>query len=195
VYRKTGGSMSRIVVEEYNPNWKTEFEKAKTFYLNLLGEIETRVEHIGSTSVEGLWAKPILDIDIIVNDELDSRKVIALLETVGYTHEGNLGIEGREVLKYKENNPYIKWMNHHLYVCLKDCENLRNHFLIRDHLRNNRQSVLAYSDLKRNLAEAFPNDMDSYLDGKTDLLTEILKQEGMNSDEIKRIEAINKKEN
>ncbi len=140
--------------------------------------MKLKVEHVGSTSVEGLLAKPILDIDIIVENDLDSKRVIDLLENVGYTHEGNLGIEGREVLKYKENNQFIQWMDHHLYVCLNDCENLKSHLLVRDHLRNNKDSVEAYSELKRKLAEEFSDDIDLYIDGKTDLLTEILKQEG-----------------
>ncbi len=160
----------------------------------MLSEIEVKVEHVGSTSVEGLWAKPILDIDIIVENDLDSKRVIDLLENVGYTHEGNLGIEGREVLKYKENNQFIQWMDHHLYVCLNDCENLKSHLLVRDHLRNNKDSVEAYSELKRKLAEEFSDDIDLYIDGKTDLLTEILKQEGFGSSEINRIESINKKD-
>ncbi len=160
--------MRKIVVVEYNPNWKLEFEKAKVSYLDLLSEIEVKVEHVGSTSVEGLWAKPILDIDIIVENDLDSKRVIDLLENVGYTHEGNLGIEGREVLKYKENNQFIQWMDHHLYVCLNDCENLKSHLLVRDHLRNNKDSVEAYSELKRKLAEEFSDDIDLYIDGKTD---------------------------
>ena len=185
--------MRKIIVQAYNPNWKLEFEKAKASFLDLLSAIEVKVEHVGSTSIEELWAKPILDIDIIVKNDSDSKKVIGKLESVGYTHIGNLGVEGREVLKYKEGNPFIQWMDHHLYVCKEDCENLRNHLLIRRHLRNNREAVKAYSELKRQLAQAFPHDINSYIDGKTDLLTQFLKEEGMESSEINRIESINKK--
>ena len=184
--------MNKIVVEKYNPNWKIEFEKAKIFYMNLLSKIKIKVEHVGSTSVEGLWAKPILDIDIIVNSTKESKMVIELLESVDYVHLGDLGLEGREAFKYEKNNQYIKWMDHHLYVCIEDCDNLRNHLLIRNHLRNNKESAVAYSKLKRELAEKFPNDIDSYIDGKTELLTEILKQEGMVNEEIEKIELINK---
>lgn len=185
--------MKKIVVEKYNPNWKSEFEKAKKSYLNLLSEIDVNVEHVGSTSVEGLWAKPILDIDIIVKNDSDSKRVIALLETVGYRHEGDLGVKGREVLKYQEDNKYIHWMQHHLYVCINGSENLINHLMVREHLRNNKDAVKAYSELKCKLAKEFPYDIDSYIDGKTDLLTEILKHEGMGCSEIKKIELINKK--
>lgn len=186
--------MKKIVVEKYNSEWKNEFEKAKTFYKELLSDIEVSVEHVGSTSVEGLWAKPILDIDIVVNDNIDSLFAIERLKNVGYLHMGNLGIEGREAFNYEENNPNIKWMEHHLYVCIKGCENLENHLLLRKHLRDNKKAVEAYSAIKLELAKKYPHDMDSYVDGKTDLITGFLKAEGMNIDEINRIASINKKD-
>jgi len=64
--------MSKIIVESYNPKWKTEFEKAYTFDKKLLENINIKIEHVGSTAVEGMWAKPILDIDIIVMNTKDS---------------------------------------------------------------------------------------------------------------------------
>lgn len=186
--------MKKIIVEKYNPIWKEEFEKAKSFYEKLLEEVDAEIVHVGSTSVEGLWAKPILDIDIIVNDTVDSEKVIKLLESVGYIHVGNLGVEGREALKYSDDNPHIKWMEHHLYVCIRGSENLRNHLLLKKHLCSNKKAVEEYSKLKRELAEKYPNDIDSYIDGKTELIASFLKAEGMDKDELERIKSINKKE-
>lgn len=134
-----------------------------------------------------------MDIDIIVKNSEDSYKVIKLLEKVGYKHLGDLGIEGREAFSYEKDNPKITWMAHHLYVCLENCENLRNHLLLREHLRSNPSSVELYSQLKRDLADKYVDDIDSYVDGKTDLITSFLKKEGMESNELNRIEAINKK--
>ncbi|WDV45174.1 GrpB family protein [Clostridiaceae bacterium M8S5] len=186
--------MRKIIVEPYNPNWKTEFEKARKFYEELLVEVNTKIEHVGSTSVEGLWAKPILDIAIIVKNEEDSLKVIKLFASVGYKHRGDLGIKGREAFKYEKDNPHINWMEHHLYVCIDGCVNLRNNLLVRNHLRKNKEAVKAYSDIKRKLAKEYPNDIESYIDGKTDLLISFLKAEGMNADELNSIKAINKKD-
>jgi len=81
--------MRKIIVEEYNPDWKFEFEKAKVFYEHLLNGIDCQIEHVGSTSVEGLWAKPILDIDIITKSHLESIAIIEKLSSVGYEHIGN----------------------------------------------------------------------------------------------------------
>ena len=68
--------MSKIIVESYNPKWKTEFEKSYTFYKRLLENINVKIEHVGSTAVDGMWAKPILDIDIIVMNTKDSNNYI-----------------------------------------------------------------------------------------------------------------------
>lgn len=185
--------MRKIIVESYNPKWKEEFEKAKTFYDKLLENINVKIEHVGSTSIEGLSAKPILDIDIIVQNEENCKQAIKLLESVGYNHIGNLGVDGREMLKYNPNNPRINWMEHHLYVCMQGSENLINHLLLREHLRNNKESVKVYGELKQELADRYTNDIDSYIKGKTEFITTILKSEGMDLEELERIKKINMK--
>jgi len=159
----------------------------------LLKAVDSEVVHVGSTSVEGLWAKPILDIDIIVDNTYDSKRAIKLLENAGYTHIGNLGIEGREAFKYSDDNQNIRWMDHHLYVCIRGTENLRNHLLLQKHLRNNKEAVQKYSELKRELALKYPNDIDSYIENKTELITSFLKAEGMDLGALSIIESINKK--
>ena len=185
--------MNKIIVESYNPRWKIEFEKACKFYKKLLRNINVKIEHVGSTSVAGMWAKPILDIDIIVINNRDSKQVIERLISVGYNHIGNMGVEDREALKYKKDNKHITWMDHNLYVCIDGCENLRNHLMLRKHLRDNVKAIEVYSKIKRELAEKYPNDIDAYVDGKTSIITEFLKNEGMGIDELNRIETINKK--
>jgi len=186
--------VKEIKVVEYNPCWQSEFEKASKFYGKLLETLEVRIEHVGSTAVKGLWAKPILDIDIIVPDLAVSASVINRLKGVGYEHVGNYGVEGREAFKYSDDNGHICWMAHHLYVCLEGSENLNNHLMLRNHLRHHPSAVRAYSQLKQELASKFPNDMDGYIDGKTELITSFLIKEGMDIGALKRITEINKKE-
>ncbi len=184
--------MRNIIVVEYDPNWKNDFEKAKSFYEGLLYELDIRVEHVGSTSVEGLWAKPILDIDIIVSNDDDSKRAIELLTQVGYRHLGDMGLEGREAFDYDKESDHIQWMRHNLYVIMDGCENLVNHLILRDTLRANNALMEAYGSLKRDLAQKHPHDIDSYLDGKTDFILSILKDNGMQDASIERIESINK---
>ena len=185
--------MRTIKVVPYDPNWKTEFEKAKDFYQKILDGLDVEIEHIGSTAVEGLYAKPIIDIDIVVPDAGIRDEVIERLERAEYTHEGDLGITGREAFKYDDDNPNITWMEHHLYVCMAGCESLDNHLKIRNHLRNNPGAVEAYSRIKLELAEAHPHDIGSYLEGKSELLGSFLAKEGMNAEALERIENANKK--
>jgi len=183
--------MRIIRVEAYNPLWKEEFEKAKAAYAQLLKDMDVEIIHVGSTSVEGLWAKPILDIDIVVKTTDESQQVIERLAGVGYEHLGDLGIKGREAFNHPTENTFIKWMDHHLYVCIEGSENLVNHLLLQRHLRNNKEAVDDYSQIKRELAKAHPNDIDAYVDGKTALITSFLEKEGMASDALGRIEDIN----
>jgi GrpB-like predicted nucleotidyltransferase (UPF0157 family) len=185
--------MREIKVVPYDPTWKTEFDKANNFYRELLVGLDIKIEHVGSTAIQGLYAKPILDIDIIVKDEKTKVKVIEKLENVGYKHLGTLGIEGRDAFSYNNDNPNITWMAHHLYVCMEGSINLENHFLLKKHLNNNEEAVQKYSQLKLELAKKFPNDIDGYIDGKTDLINSFLKKEGMASKRIQAIEEINKK--
>ena len=82
---------------DYDPVWALEFLELKTVLLEKLGDERLTFEHVGSTSVPGLAAKPILDIDLIIADDLElQEQVIAKLENLGYSHVGDLGISGRE---------------------------------------------------------------------------------------------------
>ncbi len=184
----------KITVVPYEKRWKEEFKKAYNFYCELLEGLDVNIEHVGSTSVEGLWAKPILDIDIIVPNSKVSLEVIKKLTSVGYEHIGNCGIDGREAFRYSEDNEYINWMEHHLYVCIEGTENLSNHILLRNYLRNNKRAVEAYGKLKQELAEKYPNDIDSYVEGKTSFIVNILEKAGMEIESLNRITRINNKD-
>lgn len=185
--------MNKITVVPYNPEWKEEFGRASQFFNELLQSLDVRVEHVGSTAVEGLWAKPILDIDLIVPNTTVSALVIKKLQSVGYVHVGNYGVEGREALKYEENNERITWMTHHLYVCIEGTENVVNHIMLRNHLRKSEAARVAYGKLKQTLAEKHPNDIDAYVEGKTELITSLLAKEGMNPVALERITMLNRK--
>ena len=94
---------------------------------------------------------------------------IERLSGIGYTHRGNLGIDGREAFRAGRNVPA-----HHLYVCREDSGALRDHLTFRDYLRTHPETARAYGDLKRKLARQFPEDVDSYATAKTDFVTGVL---------------------
>ena len=172
-----GDGLRTIVVLPYDPNWAIEFERIKLEIMNAVKEKEyvLAVEHIGSTSVPGLYAKPIIDIDIVI-DITVFGKVAEKLGSIGYTHVGNLGVDGREAFKYAEK-PHL--MEHHLYACDKDADELKRHLVLRDFLRNNKEYREKYSRIKLEMARKYPHDIDAYIDGKQPLILEIYEKCGL----------------
>ena len=110
-----------VVVEPYNMEWKSDFIAIRDELDAVLKDIVLKIEHVGSTSVEGLSAKPVIDVDVVIKDTTVLPDVISALQTIGYFHEGDLGIPGREAFKY-EGKEYLR--KHHLYVCSQDSEEL-----------------------------------------------------------------------
>lgn len=160
-----------IEVVDYDPNWSYEFAELKRVIGTQLGHLALSIEHVGSTSVPGLAAKPIIDLDIVIESNVLLPDVIQSLAELGYVHEGDLGIPEREAFGYKGNNvprdgTGRTWQTHHLYVCPQDSKALARHIVFRDYLRNNSDTASAYGKLKSDLAQKFPHDIDSYLKGK-----------------------------
>ena len=122
----------RVVVLPYDAKWKSDFEIIKQEIEKAIGHFIIGVEHVGSTSVEGLSAKPCIDIDVIIKDYSVFDEVVDQLEVIGYFHEGNLGIKDREAFKYL-NKPHLQ--THHLYVCPQDSKELHRHITFRDFLK------------------------------------------------------------
>ena len=167
--------MRTISVVPYDPSWKDEFERIQNEVLIVLQDTFVAIEHVGSTSVPGLHAKPIIDIDIVIDGEIFDD-VKERLEVIGYFHVGNLGIEGREAFKY-ENKSHL--MEHHLYVCDKNSDELKRHIALRDFLRNNENYRIKYSEIKQEMATLFPHDIDGYINGKQPIILEIYKKCGL----------------
>ena len=151
--------MKTIIVESYNLKWAEEFERIKSEILPLISDNIISFEHVGSTSVVGLWAKPVIDIDIIIDDGM-LPVIIQKLAGIGYTHEGDLGITGREVFKYNSTDK-THLMKHHLYVCHKDNAELKQHLAFRDFLRQNSEYRDKYSKTKIEMAKKYPHVIDS----------------------------------
>jgi len=186
-----------IIVEDYNPQWTWDFLALKAVYEKKLIDIDCQIIHVGSTSVEGLAAKPIIDVDIVVKTPEDIKKCIQLLEQLGYIHAGQRGIEGRESFdRTDECVPYNgenkKWRDHHLYVCMEGINALENHLKLKAFLQSRPEAVRAYSDLKKELAKKYAHDIDSYIAEKTDLIVGFLQQAGMDEDVLKGIKNQNK---
>lgn len=159
-----------VIVVPYDSRWNDEFQKIKSYLEKALEDSILAIEHVGSTSVEGLYAKPIIDIDVIIESYNKFEDVKSRLENLDYYHEGDLGIKDREAFGYNEKN---KFMTHHLYVCPRDSEELKRHITFRDYLRTHEEDREKYSEIKLQAAKMYPTDIDSYIETKSACVNEI----------------------
>ena len=163
----------RVIVTPYSEQWKSDFEAIKQYLLTSVKDIAIGIEHVGSTSVEGLSAKPIIDIDIVIGDYSVFDKVIESLTALGYVHEGNLGIKDREAFDYRGN---VALPKHHLYVCPEFSAELQRHVAFRDYLRTHPEAVARYSRVKEEGARKFPDSIDDYINHKSSVIEAIYKE-------------------
>lgn len=166
----------RVIVVPYDFKWNDEFQKIKLYLEKSLKNSIIAIEHVGSTSIEGLFAKPIIDIDVIIGSYDKFEAVKSCLKNLGYYHEGDLGIKDREAFGYSEK---YEFMTHHLYVCPWDSEELKRHIAFRDYLRTHKEDRKKYSEIKLQAAIKYPTDIDSYIETKSDCISEIYKKCGL----------------
>ena len=166
----------RVIVVPYDPQWKKDFEAICAELQAALGKLAVSIEHVGSTSVEGLSAKPVIDIDIVIKGMDEFGEVSKRLEEIGYLYEGDLGIEGREAFGYKGK---VHLRTHHLYVCPEDSEELKRHIALRDYLRRNPEAMREYGKVKTEGARLFPEDIEGYIQYKGDFIEKVYRETGV----------------
>ena len=167
---------AKVVVMPYDAAWKSDFEAIKCELEKALGNLAIGIEHVGSTSVEGLSAKPCIDIDVVIKNYSVFDAVVEKLKAIGYVHEGDLGIKDREAFDYS-NKPHLQ--KHHLYVCPEYSEEFHRHITFRDFLRNNHEAAKKYGSIKETAAKLFPNDIDKYIEYKSPCIEELYKMCGV----------------
>ena len=167
---------AKVVVLPYDEGWKQAFADIKAELQVALGDCVLGIEHVGSTAVEGMSAKPCIDVDVVISDYTVFDVVVRRLRPIGYMHEGDLGIKDREAFCYSGKTHLLK---HHLYVCPQSSEELRRHITFRDFLRENPEAVKTYSAVKEKAAELYPNDMDGYIAYKNPCIAELYARCGL----------------
>ena len=160
----------KVTVVPYEPRWAADFTDIRRELAEALGELADAIEHVGSTAVPGLSAKPIIDLDVVIGDYSVFPAVAKQLEKIGYIHEGDLGIPGREAFRY-ENKPHLR--KHHLYVCPRDSRELHRHLTFRDYLRSHPEAVELYGQTKEQGAKLYPADIDGYIAWKAPCIEEL----------------------
>ena len=165
-----------IVVVPYDGAWAREFARIRRTVLGALAGVATAVEHVGSTSVPGLWAKPILDIDVAIPSYDRFPEAVRLLDAIGYRHRGDLGIAGREAFAYEGE---MDFQAQHFYVCPGDSAEMRRHIAFRDYLRAHPDAAEEYGRIKREGARICPNDIDAYIAHKGPFIAGIYRACGL----------------
>lgn len=156
----------KIEVVAYNPEWAKMFEEEAKVIKAILGENCVAVHHIGSTSVEGLFAKPIIDIMPVVKDIslVDAHNV--QFEAIGYECKGEFGIPGRRFYMKGGDN-----RTHHIHIFENNNRtDIERHIAVRDYLRTHPNDADEYGKLKMKLATEFTYDNDGYCDGKDEFV-------------------------
>ena len=160
------------LVEAYNPEWPRWFDEVVAYVEPGLSGIPHTVEHVGSTAIPGMTGKPI--IDLIVVPELGRLPdAAASLAQLGYVHQGNIGLPGREVFDLRRAAVANRLPSHHLYACEPDCYELRKHRVFRDFMRSNSNWIQRLSRLKWDLCVEHDNDRQAYMDGKDAMVKQI----------------------
>jgi GrpB-like predicted nucleotidyltransferase (UPF0157 family) len=160
-----------VIIEEYDPRWPQLFALLRSQIAAVLRDLAISIEHVGSTAVLGLAAKPVIDIDVLLRSATYLPVVIGKLAESGYEHRGDLGVSGREAFRA----PFDA-VRHHLYVCLPDSREYERHIAFRNHLRTHAADANAYAFLKRELASRFPIDREAYNQGKSEFVQRILQR-------------------
>ena len=163
-----GAEKRQIKIVDYDPDWPKMFETHARVIAGALGGSVLRIEHIGSTSVPGLAAKPIIDILVVVQDSADESAYLPRLEAAGY------------VLRVREPD----WHEHrmfrtpekdvHIHIYSVGCPEIQRNLIFRDRLRRNIEDCRRYEQTKRELAAKEWSDMNAYAEAKTEVVESII---------------------
>ncbi|MEP0985412.1 GrpB family protein [Ekhidna sp.] len=157
-------SRKKNLISDYQEKWAEDYLLIKNILVDTNSSVSIQIEHIGSTAIAGMKAKPIIDINLVYTSEQEFETIKMNLESLGYYHNGDQGIVGREVFKRNpdSNHNILDSITHHLFVCHVQNEELKKHLLFRDSLMQNKALAQEYEDLKLRLAEKANQDKKIY---------------------------------
>jgi GrpB-like predicted nucleotidyltransferase (UPF0157 family) len=162
-----------LVIVLYDPAWPQGFTEIRAMIQRTIPGTYYSVEHVGSTSVPGLAAKPIIDIDIVMR-EGQFERICRGLESLGYEYEGNKDVPGRESFRLRDQGLRAILMEHHLYVCDPDGNTLQDHRDFRDFMQHHPEWVERLSKHKLALLLRYADDRYGYQEAKSPMVEEII---------------------
>ncbi len=163
-----------VVVVDYDSSWPARYERERASIVEALGDVMegvAAIEHVGSTAVPGLAAKPIIDIMVGVRELPVGERCVQPLEALEYEYRGDAGIPGRYY--FRKGNP----RSHHLHMVQHGTEFWQRHLLFRDLLRERPAVAQEYAALKKELAAQYRTDRLAYTEAKTPFIDAALARE------------------
>lgn len=157
-----------VVIVEYNPRWPAMYEEERQSILTATGDLIVAIEHIGSTAVPGLGAKPIIDIMAAVRELVDAERCVTPLKTIGYEYVPEYNDIIPERRYFHKGPPEAR--TYHLHMVELTSDFWEQQLLFRDFLRTHPEEAQEYYRLKKGLAEKFGSDREGYTDAKTSFI-------------------------
>jgi len=160
-----------VIIADYNPQWPVLYEEEKSRILGVIGHKVVAIEHVGSTAVPGLGAKPIIDIMVAVSRLADAEECIEPLQTIGYEYEppDKAGIPER---RYFDKGPPGA-RTHHIHMVEHTSDFWERHLLFRNFLRGHPEVARQYYELKKELAAKYGSDREGYTEAKTSFIESV----------------------
>jgi GrpB-like predicted nucleotidyltransferase (UPF0157 family) len=165
-----GLNRGTVSLSPHREEWHELFANEKTLILDSIGKHVIAIEHVGSTAICGIVAKPILDVMVGLPTFEDGEKCVQPLERLGYEYKGENGIPGRHF--FGKGSP----RTHHLHMLVVGGDFWKHHLLFRDYLIANRQVAEEYNNLKIDLSARFPEDREAYTSGKESFVKRTLRE-------------------
>lgn len=165
--------LSRLTVslEDYDKRWKKLYVEESKKIKDALGKILLETHHVGSTSIVGMKAKPILDILLVFHSEKERQDSISILAKLGYVYIFDAGTNERFFFRKSDSR---KYSTHHLHAVLPESKDYYELLLFRDYLRKNKEAANEYLKLKTHLAEKHKNEREKYTSSKENFIKEIV---------------------
>ena len=163
----------KVEIVNYDPQWPMLYKKEKTLIQKAIGHTIVGIEHIGSTAVPGLGAKPIIDILMAVNHLSDAEQCIEPLQSIGYEYVPEYEASIPERRYFHKGHP-PKEQHYHLHMVELTSDFWKKHLLFRDHLRTHPKIAQKYHELKKRLALKYSSDREGYTEAKTSFIKSIV---------------------